>query len=508
MSTSNYDAIIIGSGLGGLSCAAYLAKHGQKVLVLEKHSIPGGYATSFRRGAYTFDAGLHMIDGVGKGQNMAKFFEFCGVAQSIDFLKLKYSMRTVFPEHDIRIPSGNLEGVIAVLEEDFPHEREGIRSLFKEMTKIFDDMMKFFVSTAPMWQQLPIFPFRYKSLFPAMKKTVRQLLDKHLKDEKLKALLFANYGSFGLPPSKVNMLALCGNFDYWKEGAYYPKYGNQVIPDAFVDFIKRNNGDTLFGEEVASIMIENGKAVGVATKKGERYLSENIISNASAMETFHNLVGDEKLPEKFLAKMNKMEPSISAFSVYLGLDENFKAKLKNTEDYDIVVSDTYDQDKDYEWLLNCDVGRASFFITLYSNIDESLAKGDRFTMALLQKQPYSYWKKFEAAYNEGNKEEYNKEKDRFAGILIKRAEKIAPELSKHIEVIEIATPLTARRYTGNFNGASYGWANTTNQFKPMDRLMQNPIKNLHLCSAWTFPGEGQATTVACGYRLGRQLIGK
>jgi len=83
-----YDAIIIGPGLGGLSCGAYLAKKGWKVLILEKHSKPGGYATSFKRGDFNFNASLHMINGVGKGQNMYRFLEDCGVAGSIEFLKL------------------------------------------------------------------------------------------------------------------------------------------------------------------------------------------------------------------------------------------------------------------------------------------------------------------------------------------------------------------------------------------------------------------------------------
>ncbi len=508
MATENYDAIIIGSGLGGLSCGAFLAKNGKKVLVLEKHGIPGGYATSFRRGAYIFDAGLHMIGGVGKGQNMYQFFDWCGVAENIEFIKLKYAMRMVFPEHDIRFPSGNLEGVIGVLEENFPDEKEGIRSLFKEMVKIWEDIHKLLFSSAPMWQQLPVFPFRYKSLFSVMKKTTGQVLDKHLKDDKLKTLLLANYGFFGLPIYKSDILPIAGDITYWMDGAYHPKGGNQMVPDAFVNVIKGNNGGVLLGSEVTSILVENGKAIGVETKKGEKYFGENIISNASAMETFHNLVGEKNLPHKFVEKMDKMEPSVSGFLVYLGLDEGFTKTLKNKEDYDIVLSETYDQNKDYEWILNCDAEKASFFLTLYSNVDKSLAKGDKFVVSMVQGQSYSYWKKFEAAYNAGNKEEYNKEKDRLAGILIKRAEKVVPNLSKHIEIIEIATPLTLKRYTGNFNGALYGWANTTNQFSPMDRMTSNPIKNLHLCSAWTFPGEGQATVVACGYRLGRQLVGK
>jgi len=506
--SSDYDAIIIGSGLGGLSCGAYLAKNGKKVLVLEKHSVPGGYATSFRRGAYLFDSGLHMINGVGKDQHMAKFFEWCGVAHSIEFLKIKYSLRTVFPEHDIRLPSGDLDSLIAVLEENFPAEKEGIRRLFKEMVRVHEDVLKFFYSTAPMWQQLPVFPFRYKALFSAMKKTSKEILDKHLKDDKLKALLLANYGFYGLPPSRLSVLGLFANVDYWMEGAYYPKGGDQVIPNAFVDCIRQNHGEVLLGSEVVQVVVEDGKATGVVTKKGVKYFGKDIISNASAIETYEKLVGKEKLPQKFVAKMEKMKPSNSGFGVFLGLDESFKLEPNSREDYEILVSETYDQDMDYEWILNCDVEKASFFITLCSSIDGSLTTGNRFVMSLFHNQPYAYWKKFEASYNAGNKEEYNKEKDRLAGKLIKRAEKVIPSLSEHIEVIEIATPLTMRRYTGNFNGAIYGWANTTNQFTPMDRLTETPIKNFHLCSAWTFPGEGQATTVACGYRLGKQLAGK
>jgi all-trans-retinol 13,14-reductase len=505
--SSKYDAIIIGSGLGGLSCGAYLARNGLKVLVLEKHIMPGGYATSFRRGDYTFNSTLHMLAGVGKGQYMYRFFEWCGVADRMEFFKLKHFARLVFPEHDFRVPNGNLEEVTALIETNFPNET-GIRPLLREMTKIHDDTRRFILSEAPMWQQSPVFPFKYKSLFLMLKKTVKQLLDKHIKDYKLKTLLLANYGFFGLPPSRLNALSIYANITYWTDGAYYPKGGNQTIPNEFADVIKKNNGEILFNSQVTSIITENSKAIGVRTKTGIEYFAQNIVSNASATETFHNLIGDERLPARFLEKMDKMELSTSGFMVYLGLGEEFKAELNNTEDYEIFVSETYDQDTDYEWISQCNTEKASYFITLHSNVDESLAPANRFVLSLVQGQPYSHWKKFEADYKAGKKDEYNKEKDRLASILINRAEKIIPGLSRHIEVVESATPLTFERYTGNLKGAFYGWANTTTQFTPMDRMANNPVKNLYLSSAWTFPGEGQATTVACGYKTARKIIKK
>jgi prolycopene isomerase len=504
-----YDAVIIGSGLGGLSCGAYLAKNGWKVLVLEKHSLPGGYATSFKRGRFTFDAALHMINGVGKGQNTYKFLEWCGVGDKIEFLKLKYFMRLIFQDLDIRLPSGDLDEVKSVLEKNFPHESEGIRNLFKQATKIYNDVIKFITSKTPFWLQLPIFPLRYPGLFPVLNRAGGQLFNKHLKDERLKAILLGNWGYYGLPPSKLSIIySVFPNFDFLT-GAYYPKGGNQMMSNSFVDIIKQNNGEVVLNSEVSSIVIENGRAIGVETKRGEKILGRKIISNACAEETFYNLIGKDKLPNRFIKRMNKMEYSMSLFCIYLGLNEGFRTKLENNEDYEIFILNTYDLDEDYRWSMNCEVDKAGFAVTLYSNVDDTLAKGNKFVLGITQVQGYDYWRKYENDYAKGNKKEYNKEKERMAMIMIGRAERIIPEISKHIEVLEVGTPLTLKRYTGNTNGAPYGWANTVDQGSPMNRMSQKtPIKNLYLSSAWTFPGGGQAPVIMSGYRLGRKLVGK
>jgi len=506
-----YDAIIVGSGIGGLSCAAYLAKNGRKVLVLEKQGVPGGYAASFRRGAYVFGSTLHMLEGVGTGQFWRSFFDLCGVGDSVEFIKLKYSFRMIFPEHDIRLPSGNLQEIINTLESNFPDEKEGIRNLLKEMSNIYRDLSKFLPKTTPMWQQLPAIPFRYSAMFRVMTKTLKQILDKHLKDEKLKGILFGNYGYFGLPPSRVDIYPLIANTSFWMDGAYYPKDGSQSVSEAFVEIINGNKGIVKLNSKVTSIIVDKGRAVGVRTRSGDKFFAKNIVSNASAIQTFQNLLGDMKVP----AKLAKMELSTSAFMVYLGLDETFKSTLKNTDDFEIFVFQTYDLEQDYQWTLNFEFEKAGYAITLFSNIDSSLAKDNKFVAMLLQLHPYDYWTKYQEAYDADKKEEYNKEKDRLAGALIKRAEKIIPDLSKHVEVIEIATPLTLKRYTGNTNGACYGWANTVKQFLPIDRILfisgrtlRMPVKNLYLSSAWTFPGEGYASVVACGYRVGKQIVDK
>ena len=173
-----------------------------------------------------------------------------------------------------------------------------------------------------------------------------------------------------------------------------------------------------------------------------------------------------------------------------------------------MVCETYDLDRDYEWVMKGNFEKASFFVTLYSNVDGSLAKNGRFVVGIVQGQSFNYWKKYESAYKKGDKLEYGLEKNRIAQILIKRAEKVIPGLAKHIEVLKIGTPLTLKRFSGNTNGAIYGWASNVNQFTPMDRMTKIPVKNLYLSSAWTFPGGGQTASIASGYRVAKQIAGR
>ncbi len=504
-----YDAIIIGSGLGGLSCGAYLSRKGWKILVLEKQGIPGGYATSYTRGDFTFDTTLHMLAGVRKGSMMYRLLEECGIAGKIELIKLKHFGRMIFPDHDLRLPSGDLDGVISVLERAFPHERAGIRGLFRHMARISADQARFAASKTPFLLQFPFFPLLYRSFFPVAYKTCAQLLAKHIKDPKMKAILYANYSFYGLPPSRLNMsYGVFPNMRYWSDGAYYPRGGNQTMPDALVQVIREHGGEVLFHKGVRSIITRNGKATGIITEQGEEYAASAVVSNASPQATFLTMVGRENFSSRFFNRMNKMEPSGSAFIIRLGLDAEFAATLKNRDDYEIFVFETYDQDLDYQRCLKGDVEKASIILTLYSNADSTLARNNKFVAGIVQEQSFEQWRKYEADYSSGNKAEYNREKERIARILISRAERVLPDISKHIEVMNVSTPLTQKRFTGNFNGASLGWANTVQQSNPLQRSPQRtPVGNLYLSSAWSFPGEGQMGVILCGYRLGRQLAG-
>ena len=116
----DYDVVVVGAGLGGLSSACNLAKEGKRVLLLERHNVPGGYASSFTRGRFEFEISLHELSGLGDEHNRGpiwRLLEEYGVTKRVEFIPIPTSTAAVFPDLDITIPIGraNFERAVRAL---------------------------------------------------------------------------------------------------------------------------------------------------------------------------------------------------------------------------------------------------------------------------------------------------------------------------------------------------------------------------------------------------------
>ena len=481
--SKKYDVIVIGAGIGGLTAAAILARNRKQVLVLEKNPVPGGYAVGFTRNGFRFDASIHLIDGCCEGTPSYRIFEKTGISEKIKFLKPKYLYRSIFPDFDFQVPQNKPNEFIKILSQYFPNEQEGLHKLFNMMSRIFYDTNKFFDSRVQWKFEKILFPIKYPNLFIYSDKTYKSMLDRYLKDEKLKAVIAQFWMYMGLPPSKLAAFFYsCIWHDYFWNGGFYPEGGSPSLSKELVAVIKENKGDLILNNEVEEIIIENNKAVGVKTKKGEYFQSEIVISNIDAKKTFYNLVKKADTLQEIRKKVANMEPSISMFQVYLGVD--LKIKDANSIDYEIFVNPDYNLDSHYEASLNNNISNAPIALTLYFNLynGSSLTKNDS-TMSIAMLSGYDFWHNL-------SKQEYDSKKKEFANILIERAEKIIPGLSNYLKFIEVATPLTMERHTSNHKGAIYGWNQKIPQ-SGVNRFSQNTkIDNLYLASAWTYPGGG------------------
>ena len=491
------DAVIIGAGLGGLSCAAAFARQGFKPLVLEQHFVPGGYATTFKRpGGFEFDVSLHSTS-VGERNGIHNLIPGFPEIKDIVFVPHKVLYRAIFPDYDIRVAHRDVDGYIKILTGYFPEETEGIQNLFQAMQGLLTDLNKYNGAAGKV--DMSTFPHDFPNLFKSVTSTWGKFQDSYIKNPKLKAIVSSLWGYFGLPPSKLaSIYYAMPLMGYLAEGGYYPVGKSQKISHALVKFIEERGGKVLLRTRAESILVKDHAAYGVKTADGKEYTAKVVVSNANAFDTFHKMMDEKEFLKDYLARMDGFSVSLSSFQVFLGLKKDLIREAGVTET-EIFYEPGYDDEEGYNAALNAEVEKQGFGLTLYDNLYKGYSPQGKNTLNLITLQGYEPWKKFEADYFAGKKDAYRAEKERMADILIKKAEEtLLPGLSQAIEVKEIGTPLTNVRYTSNYRGAIYGWDQTLSNSMPRRLPQKTPIKNLYLAGAWTQPGHGYGAVIPSG----------
>jgi len=500
---NEFDAIIIGSGLGGLSCAAAFARQGLRPLVLEQHTKPGGYATTFERRGFVFDVSLHSTV-VGERDGRRNLIYGFPEITEVGFVAHPNVYRVIFPEHDIRVPAKNLQQYSEMLVRYFPDEKGGIEGVFEDMRGLWNDVQK--ISEARGQIDMNRFPVDFPYLFKSVNKTWGQMVDARVKSPQLKAIVSSLWGYYGLPPSKLSPFYYAiPTIGYLHEGGYYPIGKSQKISDEFVKFIEARGGRVKLGTRVKEILVKDHAAYGIRTERGEEFKSRVVVSNASAHETFRKMLSEEQLLADYLQKLSTYSVSLSSFQVFLGLKKDLAGEI-GIKDTEIFYNSDYDLDRDYDRMLRADVS-GGYALTLYDNLYEGYSPEGRNTLNILTLQGYDHWEKYEADYFKGRKAAYRAEKERMANILIDEVERtLLPGLRDAIEVIEIGTPLTNVRYTSNYRGAVYGWDQTLNNSGQNRLSHKTPIKNLFLAGAWTRPGHGYGAVIPSGLECFAEIM--
>lgn len=477
LKNNEYDVIIVGAGIGGLTCGCYLVKAGLKVLIVEQHNKPGGYCTSFKRKGFTFDATTHYIGSFRENGILRIIYNELELKTGVDIVRFDPSNIIMFPEFKIQIRT-DMEATISELQDNFKHEAENIDKFFKFI-----------------WNS------EFTSLYLHLKdQTFKDLLDSYFKDSQLKSVLGVFLLNIGLPPSKASALAVAVLFkEFVIDGGYYPVGGMQVFSDAFAVKFQEWGGDIVLGKKVTKIVIKNNNVEGVVIDQDNFVLSKKVVSNCDATQTFLHLVGKEYIREQFIKKINNFDTSPSAFLVYLGIKKNKAKFLKNRSSWwcslskglniEKVFSDMDRPDKPY--IEDC------FLCFFPSSHAQSLALPDNEVVSLFVPAKIR------------NDEFWKKKRQSVADDLIAKAESFMPGLSNAIAVKETATPLTMNRYTLNKNGAAYGWASTASQVAENITPSTSGIKGLFLAGHWTSltMGPGGISTVAyCGKKTANLII--
>lgn len=484
--SEQYDTVFVGSGLGALATASLLAQRGQKVLVVEKHNIPGGYASNFRRKDFNFDVSLHSFDGVVRGAESFKVIEACGVAEKVEFLHHPSLYRYRSQDVDITVGHRDLEGYKRELFRFFPDEVDNINRLFSESLRNYNDMCGFLYSRKPFWMRFIATPMVYPRVLRYGHETVDHYFSRFTSNERLKEVLSAQWSYYGLPAKELAFGYFSYPFiDYLQNGGYSIKGGSQALSNALVEVIEHHGGRVELESMVSQILVERGRVSGVVTRKSGIVKARNVIANISPHAVVA-MAGESNFKARYLTRMRELKLSVSGFQVYLGLKCPLSELGVGSEEYIHFFSPEKTQQQQYEHIqageLHAD--NTSWSINYFSNIDPSMVPPGKSSLGLFTLTGADSWHSL-------NKLDYRQKKRELVELLISNAEQIIPGLRNCIEVCEAGSPRTMTKFTNNPEGAIYGFEQNTRQSGLFNRFPQKyPIKGLYQVGAWTFPGAG------------------
>ena len=501
----DYDVIVIGAGLGGLSAATHLGVNGYKVLVLEQHDKVGGCATRFDRGDYTFDASLHEMAGGGPGKEdrgLYRLLELWGIHPKVEFIELPQFYRSVFPGVDISLPS-NWEGFKAELKKRWPAESAGIDKFeticgqtFAEMMELRDlyrygGLKSFFVKAMVPVRQ-PVF-FRY------MDKTLQDVMDECFTDNDLKAVVSQLWVYYGAPtPEQSALIGLLATETYLRDGVWHFKGTSQALSNAYAERIRELGGEVKTNTLVTRVIMAAGAAAGVATEDGAVYTARYVVANTDPYQLAFKLVGEEHFPEKYLARLKTLKPANSLFGVYLGL--NVDLRERGYDDTEIFYCPSApDPTALYDKMMAGDFRNGLVAITLYSNYgDPVYAPEGKSVVTLTGYSDMDAWPEYGDAYDALKAKKVDE--------LVALAAEIIPELADpaYVDVKEGFTPRTLNRYTMNRKGVVYGFYLSPEQWEKVPN--RTPVPNVFIASNWSQAWHGMGSAQMNGWRAAQLII--
>lgn len=434
----NYDVIIIGGGLGGLTSGVMLGKEGLNVCVLEKHSVIGGCLQSFKRNGYTLDTGMHYVGSLSEGQIMHQYFKYLGVIGSLKLRKLDENGfdHFHFSDGSCYCHAMGYDRFIDTLASHFPHERDRLVSFAGELQKVGrlidpEILREGKISNGGVG---------YMSISACGE------IEKHVKDEKLRRVLAGNCGLFAGNRLTTSLYEYGMITHSNIEGAYAFEDGSQQLADLLANEIKSHGGEVLLNSEVSKIHLQDDVAEYVELVSGERLTAKWIISSLHPSITFSILDNNNVYKKAFFTRMNSLPNTYGLFTTYLIIRPD-TLKYSNQNHYLFNNDDVWSIQGDYKGY----------------NIPSTLlcmqpSSKSEFTnvVTLLTPMPLSMCEKWNNTSVGNRGDDYIEFKENFSNAVIDFVCMHYPDLRNCIAKKYTASPLTYRDYTSTPGGCAYG----------------------------------------------------
>lgn len=490
MPTSENDKsiIIIGAGFAGLSAGIYAQMNGYKSQIFELHDKPGGLCTSWKRKGYTIDACIHWLVGSSPRSRMHDFWEEVGLTRGRDFIYLDEYTHLEAPDGRILTFYSDVNKLEKHLIEFSPEDAGQIKEFINgiRICLMFDQPSNntfFPVRFYKKIRQILAFITNGRKLQKWMKVTGSEFAA-GFKDPVLRDA----FNEIWIP--EFSILFMFFTFAYLhNRNAGYPLGGSMPMSEALAKRYADLGGIINYKKRVDKILTENERAVGVRLADGTEHRTGKVISAADGFSTIFKMLDGKYADETIRTIYNKWITFPSLIFIGLGVRRKFDEIPCSVSGFSIPLK---------EPVVICNKKRDRLSIHLY-NHDKSMAPEGCTALTVMFEADYEYWKKLKE-----NRNEYDREKDEIAKIVIELLEQRFPGISSQVEMVDVATPMTFERYTANWKGSFEGWLitpdNANTLMKPMSQKLPG-LHNFYMCGQWVEPGGGLPTGVMSARRL-------
>lgn len=475
-----WDTIVVGSGMGGMTCAALLARLGQRVLVLEHHYVPGGFTQTFTRKGWTWDVGVHAVGEVDERALLGKVLrELTG--QRLHWASLGPVYDTFdFPGFRIDF-SSDRHAFQDALQTAFPDQRAAIAEYGRVTKQVGSAMRAYYLSrllgpgVAPLTDRLLAGPaHRY------LQKTTEATLAGFVPDERLRRVLTAQWGYYGSPPGRSSFAVHALVARHFQHGGYYPVGGSARLAVELLQTVKDAGGATRIRADVQTLILKDGRAVGVRLHDGEELFARQVVSAVGAQATVTRLLPKAEQQAPWAQSIAALPQSPAHVCLYLGFRGDISqagAGPENRWFYNTwsVKAQAWHPERPAEEAPALYCSFPSLKDPHHDPGPQKLHTGEIVTFV-----PAELTARFRAARWRRRGDEYEALKKQWSERLLDQFFRHLPALKPHLDWVELSTPATTETFTRAPSGAIYGLEPTPDRYANRYLRPASPVAGLYL----------------------------
>ncbi|MCA9685594.1 MAG: NAD(P)/FAD-dependent oxidoreductase [Myxococcales bacterium] len=482
-----WDAIVIGSGLGGLATASLLTEAGKRVLVLERHYVLGGFTHTFKRKGWEWDVGVHYVGEVHRERSvLGQLFRHLG-GDALQWADMgEVYDRIYFGEREYPFRAG-VQNFKDGLREQFPDAADG-KAIDQYVDLVFaasKASRNYYAEKAMSGiTGLVAGPFMRRPYLQHTRRTTWEVLRGMTSNDKLIAVLTGQYGDYGLPPKQSAFAMHASVAKHYFFGANYPVGGSAVFVDAIAPRIEAGGGKLLTNADVQEILLEGGKAVGVRMADGRELRAPLVISNAGASNTYERLLPASAREQiGFRSELSAIQPSAGHLGLYVGFDHSAAELQLPKANYWIYPEGAYDHDENVRRFLADD--SAPFPVAYISfpaakDPDFERRHPGKATVEIITLAPWERYSPWVDQPWRKRGAEYQELKDRTSERLLEVLYHYEPQTRGKVAYHELSTPLSTRHFTDYQHGEIYGLNHDPGRFEGRFLRPRSPVDGLYL----------------------------